>query len=104
MAEECRIDVNILKIEHVHVLEGRCNLKVYFHFHITTVWFCCVNSGCGKVAVEWGGGVAEGHLGHALHHLVHGLGAACVCCVRRHHYDNCTSNTQLCPTQRKFMQ
>ena len=54
--------------------------------------------------MEWGGGVAEGHLGHALHHLVHGLGATGVCCVRCHHYDHCTSNTQLCPTQRKFMQ
>ena len=66
-----------------------------FHLHITTV---CVNSGCGEVAMEWGGGVAQGHVGHALHHLVHGLGATGARRVRCHHYDNCTSNTQLRPT------
>ena len=51
---------------HVHVLKPTmyiCTCTLYVHVH----------AGCGATAMEWCGGVAEGHLGHDGHGLVHGL-------------------------------
>lgn len=77
---------------------------ITFIYALSLFGFCCDNSGRREVAMEWGGGVAKGHLGWALHHLVHGLGTTTAGCVLGHSYDHSTRDTGLCPTQCEFMQ